>query len=339
MAGRSSADTGGAGSAGTASGDMGLGGGGAGAGTVTPVGKFDLASAERENCALDNAGAIQCWGDAPNPWQVPAGQFVELHASSDAFCAVRADRTVTCFDPPNGSISGVAQLVPSGKVRTLSLHRGALCGVDDSGQAFCNSAYTELKPASGLMLSQLSVGWDLACGIQASNSAITCWGYGGDAACSAKIPDEGQLLPPTGAFVNISSSLYSTCAVGRAGAVSCWGAGKGAADTASRCNFNFGQAAPPAGQFASVAVGENHSCGVKTDGTLACWGAGTADVACGDTGDDCRQSRPPAGTFVQATVGGHHSCAITAERKVQCWGYPGTSAAGDGRLVPPAAFQ
>jgi len=338
MGGGSAAD--GVGAAGGA-GAAGKVGGGAGMGAVAPLGTFAIASTARGNCALDASGAVQCWGSSPNVWPVPAGAFVELHASIDAMCAIRADRTVACFDPPDGSVSGITSVAPTGKVRSLALQRGALCGVDDSGQVFCNSAYTELKAPAGEMFSQVSVGVHLACGIRVADDSVTCWGFAGDAACSVQIPAAGQLMAPAGAFAGISSGFYSTCGLDKTGAVSCWGAGKATDDATAMCMgspYNLGQAAAPPGAFLSVAVGANHSCGVKTDGTVACWGAGTADVGCPDTGVDCRQSRPPAGTFAQVSVGNLHSCAITADRKVQCWGYPGADA-GDGRLVPPMVFQ
>jgi Regulator of chromosome condensation (RCC1) repeat len=302
---------------------------------------YAIVSTSRGNCALDSAGAIHCWGYLPNIWSVPGGVFVELHASIDSVCAIRSDRTLTCFDTPGAAPSGIADFAPKGKVLALAQQRGALCGVDESGQTFCNSDYPELTVPSGEAFSQLSVGIQFACGIRSENGSINCWGFPGDSACVSHVPAAGQLVAPAGDFVSISSGFYSSCALDKAGLVSCWGAGTATDDPAELCmgsTFNLGQAAPPNGTFRSVNVAVNHACGVKTDGTIACWGAGTTDEDCPDTSVNCRQSRPPIGVFEQVSVGNVHSCAITAERKVQCWGYPGAGA-GDGRLVPPTEFQ
>jgi len=335
--------TGTAGAAGSSGSDQGGGqanGGGSGS-TSAPVQDHALAATDASACALDASGKIQCWGFAPNTWTIPDGTFVELHASLSSFCAVRADRTVTCFDPPSGNSTSIANMMPMGKVQLIELGLGTICGVDDTDAPFCKSDYPGLSVPDGESFSQYSIGYEFACGIRKADGSIACWGNGGDAACSLSIPAVGQLVPPSGAFVRVSSGVYSSCALDAAGALSCWGAGKSGDDSAAACaghRYNFGQSVSPSGAFRAVAVGQNHSCGIKTGGALACWGAGTADSDCPGDSVDCRQSRPPAGSFVQVSVGRVHSCAMTAERKVQCWGYPGAGA-GDGRLVPPAEFQ
>jgi hypothetical protein len=305
------------------------------------VGKYAIAATGRGTCAIDAAGAVRCWGIAPT-WTVPNGEFVELHASTDAMCAIRADRTVTCFDPPDGA-SGVAAVAPKGKVGELALQRGALCGTDDTGAAFCNSSDSlpvPLTVPAGESFDRLSVGGYFACGIRTQVATILCWGYAGDEGCTAPIPVTGQLMAPAGEFTQISSGAFSSCAVQKDGTVSCWGAGDANDDPAEMCagtQPNFGQSIPPAGAFSTVSVAQHHACAIKTDGTVACWGAGTTDE-CQTDGENCRQSRPPAGKFAQVTVGNYHSCAITAARKIQCWGYAGADA-NDARLTPPAEFQ
>lgn len=339
--------TGAAGASGRSGGDQATAGGGGrgdgdgGAAATTPVQDHALASVDRGACALDNAGGIQCWGFAPNTWVIPAGTFVELHASLASFCAVRADRTVTCFDPPSGGSTSIASMIPTDKVQMIELGLSTICGANEAGAPFCKSAYLGLAVPAGGDFSQYSVGYHFACGIRTTDRGVTCWGNEGDATCSLDVPALGQLKPPSGAFVRIASGVNSSCAVDTAGSLSCWGAGKTGDDTSAECRghrYNFGQSAAPSGAFRALAVGENHSCGIKTDGTLACWGAGTADTDCPGDSVDCRQSRPPTGSFVQVVVGNVHSCAMTADRKVKCWGYPGEGA-GDGRLTPPVAFQ
>ena len=318
----------------------GIAGGGGGSGSVVPVQEHALACTERGACALGNSGQLECWGNLPSTWSIPEGPFVELHASGPAVCAVRADRTVACFDAPGSGSTSTATLAPKGKVQTLELGLGTMCGADDAGMPFCNSAYPGLAVPAAESFPQYSVGYEFACGRRADGT-LKCWGNAGAAACSGGIPAAGQLAPPTGSFASVAGGVFSSCALDSSGAVSCWGAGKAGDDATASCGsslYNFGQSTAPTGAFRALAVGENHSCGIKTDGTLACWGAGTADSDCPGDSVDCRQSRPPSGSFVQVSVGRVHSCAMSAERKVKCWGYPGAGA-GDGRLTPPAEFQ
>ena len=336
---QASGTAGAAGSAGSGRDD----GGGSGSESTTPVLDHALACTGAGACALDKSQKIRCWGFAPKVWTIPDGEFVELRASVDSFCAVRADRTVSCFDPPSGNLTSIASMMPTGKVQALELGLGTICGVDDGGSPFCKSDYLGLSVPAGASVDQFSIGYQFVCGIRKADSSILCWGDGGDPTCSLAtgIPAVGQLVPPSGAFTRISSGIYSSCALDAVGGVSCWGAGKSGTDPALECQgqrYNFGQSASPKGAFRAIAVGQNHTCGIKTDGTLACWGAGTADTDCPGDSVDCRQSRPPAGSFVQVSVGRVHSCAITADRKVKCWGYPGAGA-GDGRLTPPVEFQ
>jgi hypothetical protein len=75
-------------------------------GVVSRLAEYSIASTGRGSCALDGKGAIHCWGLSPEPWAMPAGQFVELHASTDEICAVRSDRTVECFDEPGLAAGG-----------------------------------------------------------------------------------------------------------------------------------------------------------------------------------------------------------------------------------------
>jgi len=324
------------------SGTAGSSGGGSGGGNnSTPPGDYAMASTQVGSCALDAAGAIHCWGNQLGTWVVPSGAFAELHASNDAVCAIRADHSVTCFDPP-AAVSGVADMVPSKKVTALGLQRSTLCAIGEDGATFCNSDDDNMTPPAGEQFANLSVGVHFACGIRTSDGSILCWGGAGNAGCISNEPAAGQLMAPAGAFVSVSSGFFSSCAIDRSGNIACWGAGEASDDPKASCmgsNYNLGQATPPSGTFRSVSVGANHACAVKTDGTVACWGAGTQDSDCTALEDpNCRQSRPPAGTFAQVSVGSLHSCAMTADRKVKCWGYPG-SGMGDGRLTPPAEFQ
>ena len=164
-----------------------------GASNGPPPGPFAIASASRSTCALDGQGLIHCWGEAPGVWSIPDGPFIEIHASIDAFCAVRADHSFTCFDAPvvGAAPSGVQDTLPTGKVEAMTMDRGCICWTDDTGHSACNSPFREqsMVPA-GTTFSQFEVGFDHACGISASDRTVQCWGFPGDATCA--VQDAGR---------------------------------------------------------------------------------------------------------------------------------------------------
>ncbi len=343
--GASSAGRGGSAAGGT--GGLSGGGGSSGAagrdgssGAPSTLKPHAIAGTPHGTCALDNAGKIACWGLAPKVWNVPEGNFVELYSgqsSTGTICAVRSDRTVACFYEPLGT--SYTDFDPTLRVKSLAIGLGVICGIDENDNAFCNAynASFELAVPSEEKFSLISAGNQFGCGISSSDGTVACWQADGFGTCDYSPPDN-QLDAPAGAFDDISSSEFTTCAIGRDGKAKCWGLGEADDDpNGDQCfaENNAGQAEPPADTFRAVVVGSFHTCAVRTDGSLACWGAGEVDT-CVDMSVDCGQSIPPEGTFEQVSVGLFHSCAMRADRTVACWGYDGD---GDGRTTPPDAFQ
>jgi alpha-tubulin suppressor-like RCC1 family protein len=286
-------------------------------------------------CALDEDGSIHCWGHAGSPWDLPQGTFVALFSSTNLMCAVRDDRAVACFGAPIDTVD--LSYVPAGRVRELAVSSGAICGISEDGEAFCDWSDDRfaLPVPTGERFKSISTGSRFACGLRESDGSILCWGSEGDPTCGYS-PQAGQLNAPAGSFAKISSGRFSSCAIRGDGSAACWGAGEATDDPNQiYCDgpINFGQSVPPAGSFDSIAIGDAHTCGIQSDGTIACWGVGTADEC---SGANCRQSRPPPGVFEQVAASVFHNCAMRADRTIECWGWDG---GGDGRTTPPAEFQ
>jgi hypothetical protein len=305
-----------------------------------------IAATNHGTCAIDPQGAIICWGLArigvSGGWSVPPGSFVELTGFTDGVCAIRQDRTFTCFSEPVQNPSDFS-FVPDVKVQQVAAARGVVCGIDEQDRPFCTPVTPDraLPVPAGERLSAVSVGASFACGTRRSDGSIVCWGSAGDTEACSYSPKVGQLDAPSGSFTVIASQAYSSCALRRDGALACWGAGGPGADAhAMYCNepVNFGQSVPPQGEFRQVAVSLNHACAVQSDGAIACWGAGRTDAGCdsSDTAYDCGQSKPASGKFEQVAVGTFHSCAMRADRTVACWGWEGN---GDGRTTVPSIFK
>jgi len=142
-----------------------------------PTGAFDdLTLGSGFGCAIRRTdGGVECWGASPAP--VPSGSFSMLEAGTDHVCGLDAvARTVTCW------------------------------GDDDYGSV-------SAAPA-GIAMDDLSVHWDTACVIRASDQRATCWGqYPG---VGVAIPDEG--------FTAIASAGSLACAVRAVDdTLTCWG--------------------------------------------------------------------------------------------------------------------
>ncbi|MCK5523614.1 MAG: hypothetical protein KAI83_10820 [Thiomargarita sp.] len=153
------------------------------------------------------------------------------------------------------------------------------------------------------------VGEDHFCVIQADNTVV-CWGSN----------SEGQTMPPSGTFLQVSAGGYHSCGIRTDKTVACWGLNED------------GQATPLSGTFLQISAGLWHNCGVKTDNTLACWGSNDPYWRQGEPQKEdpylnewkhvktLGQAEPPSGTFLQVSAGGRHSCGVRTNHTVSCWG-------------------
>ncbi len=309
-------------------------------GDVTSQTPPQIAAFDYGGCALTRIGATQCWGSLPPDTDTiapPPGIAIAIGAQNVTACILTVGGAIECQAIPE---SAPATVPPAGTWSSMAVGVNSVCGVAASGSVQCAEDLDgeATNVPAGVKFTQVGSGTNFGCGIRADDQTIVCWGSPGYsyAGCIPS-PPEGQLQPPPGKFVSLSSGQAHSCAIGVDGSVACWGAGKaGAPHTTDMCGirFNYGQAAPPAGTFAQIAAGKITTCGVKTDGTIACWGAGTMSSGCAADPNGCGQALPPAGTFAQVAVGYTHACAMRANRTVVCWG-----SNTDGRASPPQAFR
>ena len=148
-----------------------------------------------------------------------------------------------------------------------------------------------------------------ACVIQA-DSTIVCWG----------LNHEGQAMPPSGIFLQVTLGGYHSCGIRPDKTVVCWGSNED------------DRATPPSGTFVQISAGLWHNCGVKTDNTLACWGSNDPYWRHGEPKnkdpyltkwkdvETLGQAAPPSGTFLQVSAGGRHTCGVRTDHTVECWG-------------------
>jgi alpha-tubulin suppressor-like RCC1 family protein len=193
--------------------------------------------------------------------------------------------------------------------------------------------------------------------IPALNSAVRCWGFGGNGQLgygnTDSIGDDeeparaGPVDLGAGRVAKaVSNGNVHTCALLDDGAVRCWGFGRngrlgyGNTDTigddeapASAGPVDLGRPAK------AISAGSGHTCAVLDDDTVRCWGFGLdGRLGYGDTediGDDDDETPGSAGpvnlgegrTAKAISAGGSHTCALLDNDTIRCWGF-----AGNGRL-------
>lgn len=204
-------------------------------------------------CGRHTDGTLACWGrNQDGQATPPAGQYVDVAASTDAVCAIDTLGRLNCWgrdlrgqiDPPT---NGVYTQVSGGDSHfcALAMDGTAHCwGYDDAGQA---------TPPTGTF-KQIAVGNFFSCGLRTDGS-VECW---------------GQPRPPTPAgneFIQISAGRALCGLQGDRNVVCTGGLSTGI----------------PAGPFSQVAAGQDHACAVRTSGEIACWGSDFAGQSTPDT--------------------------------------------------------
>jgi alpha-tubulin suppressor-like RCC1 family protein len=279
-------------------------------------------------CVLKANGAIACWGNNTDG-QVGDGSVggvklvavtaqgggtglltdvVKLSASYSHTCALKKDKTVTCWgDNKYGQLGD--------GTTTTRIISAAVTGLTD--------------------VAALTVGWGHTCALKIDGSVV-CWGYNGNGQLGNGIETQYQTIPTaviglTGAVAQLSAGNSHTCALQTNGSVFCWGSGP--------ANGTWqNQTTPTAvigltGTATQLIAGYDHTCAVlETDGSVACWG----NIGLLGSGTPQSQSTPTvviglAGAVTQLSAGYAHTCAVLKkDGSVVCWGYNYNGQLGNG---------
>ncbi len=270
-------------------------------------------------CALLADHTAWCWGDnGSGQVGVAAGanvtapvqvldNVVAIAGGVDHTCAVRGDTTVWCW------------------------------GGNDDGQLGDGSMTARATPAivPGVSGSGISAGEYFTCARLVSGD-YSCWGVDYNAELGAP-PGSGVRATPQPAatpglgLLAIASEYASSCAIGAAHDVYCWGGGSdGQLGLGFRGDQNEPTMVSVTGTIVGVAVGTHHACAIRDVGTVACWGRDSA----GQLGDGMQAVLLPQmvtlpGAATALATGGEHTCAIVGGQ-VYCWGSDTALELGDG---------
>jgi alpha-tubulin suppressor-like RCC1 family protein len=317
-----------------------------------------LAVGEATACALDDGGAVYCWGANTIRWEYGA--------------------------PPSAiPASSVPVLVPVPRLATLAAGVGThFCGIAEDARAVCwgrggfgqlgggtpgDSGNVATTVTGGIRWRELAVGRLDTCGISFDHRGF-CWGANQrgeigvafvslEELTTSPIEVDGNLR-----FSQIVPGWTHACSITTSAETYCWGAADagqvGVPPPLDDVNVR-NPSLVSSSAFVQIAVGARHSCGVTADGVAYCWGSN----AVGQLGDGTRTTRlvpmpvltsqrfasiavasgfaggsnaPVPPPLTVGTVA--HTCALTNSGLAYCWGWNANGQLGDGtnidRLVP-----
>jgi len=300
-----------------------------------------LSAGDIHACAVDDAGAVWCWGYNNN------GQL--------------GDGTTTNRDSPVKIVGATGSLtfdqVAAGALHSCArtTQNAVWCwGYNASGQVGNNTTAQQTTPVQVLNtgtgpldFKTIAAGGFNTCGINASGVAY-CWGEAGNGANGDNDATNDNLTPgavsgPTAGAVTYKTAPGSidvshfagagtACAIESSSALYCWGYnGSGQQGNGNTTTQLIPLQAGGGLKYTSVTLGTFHGCGVADDTTTRCWG----DNGYGQLGDGTTTSRNMQGlvttteTFVRVTAGYLHSCGLRANGQAFCWGYNSSGQLGN----------
>jgi len=197
----------------------------------------------------------------------------------------------------------------------------APCGSDANcnaqGECVCNPGFV----GDG----QLCLDVD-ECSEQIDNCHVTasCTNTPGAFECACPSGTVGEpLVGCEERWVEITASIYHTCARRIDNAVFCFGnGGSGRLGNGISTNQNKPVQAGAANNWQRISAGSTHTCGIKDTGNLWCWGSnGFGQLGLGNT---TSQSLPMYVSlerkFSKMATGDNHSCAVEDDGTLSCFG-------------------
>ncbi|MES3026210.1 MAG: RHS repeat-associated core domain-containing protein [Pseudomonadota bacterium] len=274
-----------------------------------------LAAGDAHACVLNNAGGVQCWGkndkgQLGDATLIDRNTPVAVAGLSEGVTAVAAGAEHSCAITVAGAVK--------------------CWGGNSAGQLGDGSASVRSGPVTvaGLVSDVVGIaaGGQHSCALLGSGN-VKCWGAN-DQGQLGENSGTGQLAPlaVSGLMADVKSIRAGgthTCAVGKDGALQCWGRN----DEGQLGDGGNATAAFPVtsltSEVAVVAAASAHTCALNLAGGVVCWG-NNANGQLGD-GSTGNSVAPVAVQGLNSGIGAIaagavSSCALTSAGAVQCWG-------------------
>jgi len=304
---------------------------------VLPAGpSFTAVAAGGEHtCAVDNEGAVLCWGSGS------AGQLGD-GSYTDRSTARRV-----------ASLEHGVKAVAAGWKHSCALASGGgvwCWGANHQGQLGDGSTLWSSRPKQTAGLESgvraITAGDSHTCALTETGQ-VWCWGQNdrgqlGDGTTTPRKAPVAVIGLETGVAA-IAAGWYHTCALTQGGGVLCWG-WNGSGQLGDGTYLDHSSALPVQGLesgVAAIATGRDHTCALTDAGDAFCWGSNGGGRLGAPTINQSNIPVPVEGlpsAVVSITAGHDHTCAVTGSGGALCWGYNGYGQLGDGtyaqRLTP-----
>lgn len=264
----------------------------------------------RHTCAIDEGGGAWCWGandrgqlgvgaagdDALRPMPVAGGGSWTGLAAGDAHtCGVQSDGSVWCW------------------------------GANDAGQLGQDGGDRAEPTHVGNGFVSVAAGATHTCAILA-DASMECWGGNsrGQLGNGTSTDSSTPVAPSAGPdrWSVVSSHDDTTCALGEARSLWCWGDNSNGQLGTGDSNELRDRPEEVDGSWQAIAVGARHTCAVDDSAEAACWGDGDGG-ALGTGSTDSRRTPGPieaAGPFLALAAGERHTCGLDTAGGLRCWG-------------------
>lgn len=235
--------------------------------TEDPAGGFiDVAAGTGFVCALDNGGALTCWGDeAPSSQDdaqdIEGSTFMRVAAGIDRACGLRTDGSVACLgDGLSGdewdAFAAITDFVD------LTVGRNTVCGLRSDGSLYCvGFAFSGDTPANINASPWTYLDVDATAGRHicavSSHESVVCWGVSTESYDEVTGPNDWTLRA-----VEVSGGMQHTCARSKS-TVTCWG----------RPDLTSVPAHVVGGNVQQLEAANVFTCALGTLGKVACWGS------------------------------------------------------------------
>jgi alpha-tubulin suppressor-like RCC1 family protein len=293
-----------------------------------------IGATQSGSCAFRADGEVACWGDlglgepTTEPWTLPSVDgMVGAAGAIDRACGLFVDGSVECVWreaglPERRKVAGISDAVQlvAGFDHFCALGRDGRVrcwGNGGDGQLGDSAAGSDVpRPVPGLDDARDLAAGMFACAARAGGG-VTCWGHHPFRGGKGTAP---QAVPGVSDAVRLATdSDKAMCALGKSGAVRCWGnlAWMGATPDGNAVTALGALGA--GGGARGLALGNGFACAVEADGKVRCAGKDDHGERAGGTRSEANvvAGLDPAAEI--ATVDGL-VCARLASGKVACWG-------------------
>ncbi len=315
--------------------------------TIEGVTGASMITLGKHACAMNDAGAIFCWGN--NEWGqlgVPVADrrlvptdipgiesAVEISAGLRQSCARLRSSAVVCwgFDVNAPDVSKFAG------VKQLSVGRDFAAAITPAGIAWWGmgdflSSRGMQTIAKSKGAKKVSIAFGRLCAVM-QDTHVDCWGPEPHAHVENPFALEEHDPWRPGISDAIAVTIRDThgCALKKQGTVACWGYNDvGQLGNDTRTEKTSAVIVDGVKDAIDIALTEWSSCIVRRIGTVTCWGEG------GDGKTNTRRNPIDVVGIDDAaaiTAGGGHVCVRRRSGRVSCWGSNAAGQLGDGTTL------